>query len=220
MSAFEPTEIPGVYVYEPVVHGDDRGFLTEWYRSDALTDALGYPFVPEQANLSKSAKGVVRGLHFADVPPGQAKVVSCPAGHIIDILVDLRRGSETFGKHMTIELDSAKPRVVYIPNGIGHGFVSLADDSMVSYLISAAYDPEHEHAVSITDPALGIDIEGLVAWAGVEKPILSEKDAAAPTFAEFEASGRVLPSQLDCEEWDTMMRDGWALANEAAGDEV
>ncbi|MBS5168077.1 dTDP-4-dehydrorhamnose 3,5-epimerase family protein, partial [Corynebacterium sp.] len=116
-STFQPTSIDGVFTFEPVIHGDSRGSFHEWYRLDAFAEATDYPFFPEQANMSVSAAGVVRGLHFADVStapdghPGQAKLVTCPAGHILDIAVDLRRGSDTFGKVEVFELDSKTRRV-------------------------------------------------------------------------------------------------------------
>lgn len=219
--AFVPTSIDGVFTFDPVIHGDSRGSFHEWYRLDAFAEATGYPFFPEQANMSVSAAGVVRGLHFADVAPGQAKLVTCPHGRILDIVVDLRRGSDTFGQHEVIELDSTLRRVLFIPNGIGHGFVSLHDGSILTYLTSTAYNPEIERAVNIKDPALGIDIEALLARAGEAEtaltPIFSDRDAAALTFAELETSGIALPKLEDCIALDNAERDGWAIANEEAG---
>lgn len=223
MSTFEPTTIDGVFTFDPTIHGDSRGSFHEWYRLDAFSEATGYPFFPEQANMSVSAKGVVRGLHFADVDPqgapGQAKLVTCPSGHILDIAVDLRRGSDTFGQVEIFELDSTTRRVVYLPNGIGHGFVSLADGSVLTYLTSTAYNPEVERAVSILDPELGIDIAKLLARGGLGESdmILSERDQAAPTIAEFEAQGLKLPSIFDCKDLENLARDEWAMANEEAG---
>lgn len=224
-STFQPTSIDGVFTFEPVIHGDSRGSFHEWYRLDAFAEATGYPFFPEQANMSVSAAGVVRGLHFADVStapdghPGQAKLVTCPAGHILDIAVDLRRGSDAFGKVEVFELDSKTRRVVYLPNGIGHGFVSLADDSVLTYLTSTGYNPEAERAVSIQDPTLGIDLAALLAKGGLTEAdmILSERDQKAPTIEQFEAEGNKLPSEFDCKDLENMARDEWAIANEAAG---
>ena len=223
MSTFEPTSIDGVFTFDPVIHGDSRGSFHEWYRLDAFAEATGYPFFPEQANMSVSAAGVVRGLHFADADPegapGQAKLVTCPAGRILDIAVDLRRGSDTFGKFEVFELDSASRRVLYLPNGIGHGFVSLTDGSVLTYLTSTAYNPDVERAVSILDAEIGLDIDALLAKGGLnpEDKILSERDQAAPTLKEFEAQGLALPTAENCKVLDTMARDEWALANEEAG---
>lgn len=224
-STFQPTSIEGVLTFDPVIHGDSRGSFHEWYRLDAFAEATGYPFFPEQANMSVSAAGVVRGLHFADVSiapqghPGQAKLVTCPVGRILDIAVDLRRGSDTFGRVEVFELDSATRRVVYLPVGIGHGFVSLADDSVLSYLTSTAYAPEAEHAVSILDPTLGIDVAELLARGGLAESdmILSDRDQAAPTIEQFEAKGHKLPSAFECKDLENAARDDWALANEEAG---
>ena len=170
--------------------------------------------------MSVSAAGVVRGLHFADVPPGQAKLVTCAAGRVVDVIVDVRRGSPTFGEHITVELEPGTRRVVYIPVGVAHGFVALDDDSVLTYLTSTGYDPEIERAVSIADPQLGVDIEGILAGAGVavEKPILSDRDAAAPTIAEFEAAGGALPDWEDCRAMENELRDEWAIANEDVGE--
>ena len=219
-ATFRPTGIEGVHVFEPIIHGDDRGSFHEWFKADAFIDATGFPFLPEQANMSVSAAGVVRGLHFADVPPGQAKLVTCPAGHIIDIVVDIRRGSPTFGRVEYVELEPSTRRVVHLPVGVAHGFVSLADGSVLTYLTSSGYDPEVEHAISIRDPEFGIDVNGLVARAGGDvAPILSDRDAAAPTIAEFGASGSALPDHDDCRQFENQLRDGWAIANEEVGAE-
>lgn len=219
-ATFRPTGIEGVHVFEPIIHGDDRGSFHEWFTADAFIDATGFPFLPEQANMSVSAAGVVRGLHFADVPPGQAKLVTCPAGHIIDVIADIRRGSPTFGRVEYVELEPTTRRVVHLPVGVAHGFVSLADGSVLTYLTSAGYDPEVEHAIGIRDPELGIDVDALVARAGGDAaPILSDRDAAAPTMAEFTASGSELPDYGDCRDFENQLRDGWALANEEVGAE-
>ena len=235
-ATFRPTDIPGVHVFEPIIHGDARGSFHEWFKADAFIYATGYPFIPEQANMSVSAAGVVRGLHFADVPPGQAKLVTCAAGRVVDVIVDVRRGSPTFGESITVELEPGTRRVVHLPVGVAHGFVALDDDSVLTYLTSTGYDPEIERAVSILDPELGIDVDGILAGAssgaagaaagdaadgreaGVVKPILSDRDAAAPTIAEFEAAGGALPDWDDCRAMENELRDEWAMANEDVGE--
>jgi dTDP-4-dehydrorhamnose 3,5-epimerase len=130
--------VPDSYVLDLVPHGDPRGRFTEWYRADVLAKETGFGLTLAQANHSVSARGVLRGVHFALVPPGQAKYVYCPAGRVLDVVVDVRVGSPTFGVHDVVELDSERPRAVYLAEGLGHAFVSLADDSSVTYLVSSS----------------------------------------------------------------------------------
>ncbi|GAA5001821.1 dTDP-4-dehydrorhamnose 3,5-epimerase [Kitasatospora paranensis] len=180
----------GAFEVTPQLHGDPRGLFTEWYRFDRLAEVVGHPLRLAQGNLSVSARDVVRGVHFADVPPGQAKYVSCVRGAVLDVLVDLRVGSPTFGRWEGFRLDDVDRRAVYVPEGIGHGFCALTDDATLSYLCSETYNPVGEHAVHPLDPELGID------WpAGT--PQLSDRDAAAPSLAEALAGG-LLPSYEEC----------------------
>ena len=146
-----------------------------------------------QANCSVSARGIVRGIHFADVPPGQAKYVTCVSGRVLDVIVDIRVGSPTFGSWTSVVLDSQSRRAVYLAEGLGHGFASLQDESTVVYLWSEGYDPRREREIHPLDPALGID------WQ-IEEPQLSAKDAAAPTLAEASAQG-ILPHAATCREY-------------------
>lgn len=182
--------IDGVWEIIPDLHGDARGEFLEWYRSDLLAEAVGHPLRLAQANMSVSARGVVRGMHFADVPPGQAKYVTCVRGAVLDVVVDLRRDSETFGRWEGVRLDAGDRRALYIAEGLGHGFCSLADGSTLAYLCSEPYAPGREHAVNPVDAELGI------AWPA-ERPVLSERDASAPTLADALASG-LLPSYSAC----------------------
>ncbi|WP_229068361.1 dTDP-4-dehydrorhamnose 3,5-epimerase [Actinoplanes sp. DH11] len=185
-----PLTIEGAYEITPVQHRDDRGAFLEWYRFDHLASVLGHPLELAQANLSVSARDVVRGLHFADVPPGQAKYVHCVTGAVLDVIVDLRVGSPTFGTWEAVRLDDEERKAVYIGEGLAHGFCALTEGATVSYLCSATYRPGHEHGVHPLDPQLAI------AWpAGT--PLLSAKDAAAPTLAEALESG-LLPRYEDC----------------------
>jgi len=193
-----PLSIEGAYEVTPVQHGDDRGTFLEWYRFDRLAEVVGHPLDLRQANLSTSARDVVRGLHFADVPPGQAKYVTCVSGSILDVVVDLRLGSPTFGAWEAVPLDDVERRAVYLAEGLGHGFCSLTEGATVAYLCSATYRPGHEHGVHPLDPALGID------WpAGV--PLLSAKDAAAPTLAGARSAG-LLPRYDECREFTAGLR--------------
>jgi dTDP-4-dehydrorhamnose 3,5-epimerase len=177
-----PLSIEGAWEITPKLHGDPRGLFTEWYRFDHLAETVGHPLDLQQANLSVSAAGVVRGVHFADVPPGQAKYVTCVRGEILDVVVDLRVGSPTFGRWEGVRLDETDRAAVYLSEGLGHGFCALSDDATLTYLCSSTYSPTGEHGVHPLDPDLDID------WpAGT--PLLSAKDEAAPTLAEALASG-------------------------------
>jgi dTDP-4-dehydrorhamnose 3,5-epimerase len=184
-----PTAVPDAYVLTPTQHGDDRGVFLEWFRFEQL-DAVGHPFRLAQANASVSRSGVVRGIHYADVPPGQAKYITCVRGAVLDVVVDLRAGSPTFGAWDAVRLDDADRRVLYLPEGLGHGFCALEPDSTVVYLCNDVHRPDAEHGVHPLDPVLDID------WP-VESPVLSPKDAAAPTLAHALAAG-ALPDYETC----------------------
>jgi len=158
----EPLSIPGAWVCSPTAHADDRGSFAEWYRGDLLAAASGRRFDIVQANHSVSRAGVVRGVHFADVPPGQAKYVYCPVGAFLDIVVDLRVGSPTFGAVDTVHLDGVHRQAVFIPEGLGHVLCSLQDGSSATYLVSTPYDPTAEHAISPVDPALALPLPGRI----------------------------------------------------------
>jgi len=187
-----PLEIPDAYVCTPRQFGDDRGTFLEWFRGDKLAEVTGRPFTPLQANHSISRRGTLRGLHFADVPPGQAKYVYCPRGAVLDLIVDLRVGSPSYGKHAAVRLDETDRRGVFLAEGLGHGFFALSDDANVAYLVSTTYNPQIEHAVHPLDPDLALP------WpVDAGDPVLSEKDAAAPTLAEAERLG-LLPRYDEC----------------------
>jgi dTDP-4-dehydrorhamnose 3,5-epimerase len=194
----EEMSVSGAFVMSPVVHGDRRGSFHEWYRADVLDEVTGGGFAAyaptiAQGNCSVSRAGSLRGIHFAEVPPGQAKYVTCFAGAVLDVVVDLRTGSPTYGAWDSVLLDDVDRRCVYVPEGLGHGFVALADGSLVSYLVSTGYAPEREHSIDPFDPAIGI------AWPTEDRdgrPLeltLSEKDRRAPTLAEVRARG-LLPA--------------------------
>ena len=183
--------MPDSYVLDLVPHGDSRGRFTEWYRADVLAQETGFGLTLAQANHSVSARGVLRGVHFALVPPGQAKYVYCPVGRVLDVVVDVRVGSPTFGVCDAVELDSERPRAIYLAEGLGHAFVSLADDSSVTYLVSTGYAPGREFAIDPMDPDLDLP------WpAGLEFE-LSAKDQAAPTLAAAREQG-LLPTMEQC----------------------
>ena len=147
-----PLSIEGAYEITPVQHGDARGSFLEWYRFDKLAEVVGHPLDLAQANLSTSARDVVRGIHFADVPPGQAKYVTCVSGSILDVIVDIRVGSPTFGQWDAVRLDDVDRRAVYISEGLGHAFCALTDDATLLYACSAGYNPGREHGIHPLDP--------------------------------------------------------------------
>jgi len=193
-----PLSISGAWEVLPAQHGDSRGLFLEWYRADRLTEAVGHPLRLAQANLSVSARDVVRGIHFADVPPGQAKYVTCPRGEVFDVVVDLRVGSPTFGQWEEVVLDEESRRAVYIAEGLGHGFCALSDDATLTYLCSETYAPGREHGVHALDPDLAI------AWP-TGSPVLSDRDAAAPSLSRAQAAG-LLPDYQQCLGWTESLR--------------
>jgi dTDP-4-dehydrorhamnose 3,5-epimerase len=182
--------VPDSYVLDLVPHGDTRGSFTEWYRADVLSQAVGHPLSLAQANHSVSSRGALRGVHFALVPPGQAKYVYCPAGRVLDVVIDVRVGSPTFGVHDTVVLDSAQPRAVYLAEGLGHAFVSLADGSSLTYLVSTGYDPTREFGVHPLDPELDLP------WPTDVEIEMSVRDQQAPTLAEAREQG-LLPTYAE-----------------------
>ena len=195
--------IEGAWAFTPRQFRDDRGAFLEWYRHEGFAAHVGHPLDLRQANCSVSAAGTVRGVHFADVPPGQAKYVTCVRGAVLDVVVDVRAGSPTFGVQEAVRLDDDTRRAVYLSEGLGHAFAALTDDATVVYLCSETYNPAAEHGVHPLDPALGID------WgaAGVREPLLSAKDAAAPSLAEALAAG-LLPSYEACLAYRAALRGG------------
>ncbi|MGP6174817.1 dTDP-4-dehydrorhamnose 3,5-epimerase [Corynebacterium sp. A21] len=201
----EVEQLPGVLHSRPQVHPDERGSFHEWFKASAFEEATGHPLDLQQANLSTSKAGVLRGLHFAEVPPGQAKFVSCVHGRILDVVVDVRRGSETFGRHIAVELSAANREGLYIPVGFAHGFLAL-EDSTVTYLTTAEYQPGVEHGINPFDAELAI------AWPEMDY-LLSAKDRSAPALQEIE-----LPEYEDCRAFENLLRDGWVLANEGGGE--
>ena len=179
----EPLPIPGAFVVTPAVFDDDRGAFFEWYRHDALADAVGHRLDLAQANCSVSRRGVVRGIHYADVPPGQAKYVMCVQGAVLDVVVDVRVGSPTFGRWEAVRLDAVNRRAVYLAEGLGHAFCALEDGATVTYLCSSTYNPAAEHAI---DP---LDADLAITWPADLELILSAKDRAAPGFRQARAAG-------------------------------
>lgn len=192
--------IAGAWEFTPVQFGDGRGVFLESFKAPVLAETIGHPFVLAQANTSVSAAGVIRGVHFADVPPGQAKYVSCARGAVFDVIVDLRVGSPTFGAYDAVLLDDVDRKAVYLSEGLGHAFCALEDDSTVTYLCSTGYHPRGEHGVNPLDGELAIE------WPAVGRDgrplefVLSEKDAVAPSLAQAREAG-LLPVFADVAEY-------------------
>ena len=180
--------VPDSYEVTPVQRADERGVFLEWYRFDLLEEAVGHRLDLRQANMSVSAKGVVRGVHFADIPLGQAKYVTVTNGAVLDYVVDLRVGSPAFGTWDTVRLDTLDRRAVYLAEGLGHAFIALTDNATVSYLVSDIYNPSREHGVNPLDPAIA-----LVFPPDAGEPILSKKDTDAPSLVEARDNG-LLPT--------------------------
>lgn len=196
--------IPGAWAYVPKVHGDGRGSFHESFKAELFGQKLGYPFEVAQGNLSRSSRDVVRGIHLADVPPGQAKFVSCLSGAITDVLVDVRVGSPTFGQYITVELSAENNVSVYVPLGVGHGFRAHDDQTTVNYLVTEAYNPQREYGI---DP---FDADLAVVW-GVpkEQAVLSDKDKEAPSLSEVRDR---LPQYREVRAWEAQLRADWAEA--------
>jgi dTDP-4-dehydrorhamnose 3,5-epimerase len=201
----KPRSIKGAWELTPAVFGDDRGAFLEWFTDESFTAMTGHRLDLRQANCSVSHAGVIRGIHFADVPPGQAKYVTCLHGAVLDVVVDLRVGSATFGQWEAVLLDDTDRRGVYLAEGLGHAFMSLQDGSVVAYLCSQPYAPAREHGVHPLDPAIGIDWPTTDRAGSPLTPQLSPKDQAAPTLAEAQRRG-LLPSAAACRQYVATLR--------------
>jgi dTDP-4-dehydrorhamnose 3,5-epimerase len=192
-------EIADAYEITPRPHGDERGVFLEWYRVESLMAARGHALTIRQANCSVSAAGVVRGIHFAEVPPGQAKYVTCLSGAVVDVIVDLRVGSPTFGGWAQVQLDDVDRRAVYVGEGLGHAFMALTDGATVSYLCSEVYSPTREYGIHPLDPEIGIE------WPVGIRPVLSPKDDAAPSLKEARHKG-LLVDYATCRDYYDALR--------------
>lgn len=174
--------IEGAWLLQHEQFSDERGVFLEWFRGDAIVAKTGGRFPVAQANLSRSRRGTIRGIHFSVASPGQGKYVMCVEGQIRDVVVDVRVGSPTFGRWCDVLLDEADHRCLLIEPGLGHAFQALTDWATVTYLCSTVYDPPTEKAVDPLDSALAI------GWAQPDEAVLSTKDRAAPTLAVAEAT--------------------------------
>ncbi|MGH3902361.1 MAG: dTDP-4-dehydrorhamnose 3,5-epimerase family protein [Pseudonocardiaceae bacterium] len=189
---FRELTVPGAVEFIPKIFPDARGLFVAPFQEPAFVDATGHRLHLAQSNHSASRRGVIRGVHFSEVPPGQAKYVYCSRGALLDVAIDVRVGSPTFGRWEAVQLDTESYRAVYLAEGIGHAFVALADDTVMTYLCSTGYDPATQHSVHPLDPALQLP------WPTDLKTELSDQDRAAPTLAEAEEAG-LLPSWQACQ---------------------
>jgi dTDP-4-dehydrorhamnose 3,5-epimerase len=189
--------IPDAYEISTDVFPDDRGLFLNPFRADALADAIGRPLHVRQTNHSASKRGVVRGVHFSLLPPSQAKYVYVPHGAALDIVVDIRIGSPTYGQHEVVRLDDRDFRAVYLSEGLGHCAVALEDDTVLAYLCSTEYDPGREKGVSPTDPELALPVPA--------DALLSARDTGAPTLAEAAEQG-LLPTYEACRAFYAALR--------------
>jgi len=197
---FIRTEIPDVVIIEPTVHGDERGYFVESFRADKLEEFLGYKIDFCQDNESKSSRGVLRGLHYQLAPAAQTKLVRVISGRVLDVAVDIRKGSPTFGKHVAVELTSENKRQLLVPRGFAHGFVVLEDDTIFAYKVDNYYSPENDRGILFSDDALNIN------WQVTHDELnLSAKDRVQPKLADtndifdygvnYYSTPRVLPLQ-------------------------
>lgn len=198
--------IEGAWSFTPRVHGDQRGAFLEWFTERGLLEQAGHPLRLAQANCSVSAAGVLRGVHFAQVPPGQAKYVTCVTGAVLDVVVDLRVGSQTFGRWEPVLLDDESRRAVYLSEGLGHAFLALADGSTVVYLCSEPYAPEREFGVHPLDPELAIDWPRKDRLGRPMELTLSAKDRTAPGLSEARQRG-LLPTLEQCTAYREELRE-------------
>ena len=178
---FIRTKIRDVIIIEPKVHGDARGYFVETYRKDLLEDFVGYRIDFCQDNESKSARGVLRGLHYQLPPAAQTKLVRVIQGRVLDVAVDIREGSPTFGEHVAVELSAENKRQLLVPRGFAHGFVVLEDDTVFAYKVDNYYSPENDRGIAFDDPDIGIK------WPLPPEALkLSDKDRLQPSLKDAE----------------------------------
>jgi dTDP-4-dehydrorhamnose 3,5-epimerase len=181
---FQPLAIDGLWLATSKFHHDVRGGFREWFRSDELKAKTGLDFTTVQGNVSFSHKGVLRGIHYSLAPAGQAKWVSCMSGAIWDVVVDLRPTSATFKKYVAVELSSARGEGLVVSPGLGHAFLSLENDTVVSYLVTSEYSPDNEYVIN------PFDVDLAIAWP-MDEYVLSQQDREAPSLADRIVQGRL-----------------------------
>lgn len=187
-----PLGIEGAWLAQSPVWSDERGFFREWFKSEDIKNVTGIDFFIQQANISLSHRGVIRGIHYSLAPEGQSKWVTCVRGSILDVVVDIRPDSPTFKQCEFVKLNGNEGKALFIGAGLGHGFLSLEDDTTISYLLSSPYSPKFEYEILPNDPEL--DINWHLELLGGDGAIISNKDASAPTLAE-QLANKKLPSR-------------------------
>jgi dTDP-4-dehydrorhamnose 3,5-epimerase len=181
-----PLGIEGVWLAESPVWSDDRGFFREWFKSTHIRNVTGRNFAIEQANISLSSRGTVRGIHYSIAPQGQAKWITCVSGSIKDVIVDIRPDSKSFGQWIEVDLSGDSGKALLISEGLGHGFLALEENTAVAYLASTPFSPAHEYEINPLDEKIGIN------WGMVLSELkISDKDKNAPTLAERLAEGKL-----------------------------
>jgi 5-epimerase len=183
--------VPEAYAFTPAAFSDQRGMFAAPFQQQVFAEAVGHPLQVAQVNYSVSRRGALRGVHFTEVPPGQAKYVFCAWGALLDVVVDVRVGSPTFGQWDVVRLDAFTGQAVYLAEGLGHACMALADDTVMTYLCSTAYNPAADRGIDPLDPCLALP------WPDDHEPLLSARDAAAPTLARARSEG-LLPRYDDC----------------------
>jgi len=176
---FKRTKIEDVIIIEPAIHGDERGYFIETFRQDKLEAFLGFKVNFCQDNESKSSKGVLRGLHYQLAPAAQTKLVRVIKGKVLDVAVDIRKGSPTFGEYVAVELSEENKRQLFVPRGFAHGFVVLEDNTVFAYKVDNYYSPENDRGISFNDTAIGID--WILETAQLK---LSKKDTKQPKLSD------------------------------------
>lgn len=195
-----PLKISGAYRVSPKIFPDDRGLFFEAFKSPTFVEATGRRLDVQQVNTSVSKAGTIRGIHFADVPPSQAKYVFCPSGAILDFVIDIRVGSPTFGQYDSVLLDDSDRNAIFISEGLGHAFISLEDNSVATYLCSTTYAPGREHGVNPLCKTIGIDWPSEDRNGRAMELLLSQKDTEAPGLLKAKEAG-LLPALEDVEDF-------------------
>jgi len=182
----ESLGIDGAWICRSKIHGDERGKFQEWFKEQVIFAKTGFDFSVAQANLSHSKLGVVRGIHYSLAPKGQAKWITCIAGAIRDVVLDIRTTSPTFGEHVSVNLEAGSGNAILIEPKLAHGFIALEENTVVAYLVSSSYSPSEEFEINPLDPELGIE------WGlPINQLVISEKDLRAPGLAERKSQGNI-----------------------------
>ncbi|MDO5672168.1 MAG: dTDP-4-dehydrorhamnose 3,5-epimerase [Actinomycetaceae bacterium] len=208
---YRELSVPGAWEITPKQFPDPRGVFTEVFKAPVFAQHMGHALNLAQVNCSVSKAGVVRGIHFAQVPPSQAKYVMCPSGAVLDFAIDIREGSPTFGTWDSVLLDDVTRRAIYLSEGLGHCFVSLKDNSTVMYLCSEGYNPGREFGINPTCPEVALTWPDKDVDGNPLEVLLSDKDTAAPGLSEALSQG-ILPTWNDCQAFAQDLRASFGQA--------